>query len=72
MMGKQSPTQVENVLRISQLERGNNPIKMSKVDLHAILKDAISHIELILNDKSNSLTKKLKASNVEVLGNKVI
>jgi len=63
-------TQVENVLRISQLERSNNPIKMSKVDLHAIIKDAISHIELILNDKSGSLTKKLKASNVEVLGNK--
>ena len=63
-------TQVENVLRISQLERSSNPIKMSKVDLHAIIKDAISHIELILNDKSGSLTKKLKASNVEVLGNK--
>jgi two-component system phosphate regulon sensor histidine kinase PhoR len=63
-------TQVENVLRISQLERSSNPIKMSKVDLHAIIKDEISHIELILNDKSGSLTKKLKASNVEVLGNK--
>ena len=63
-------TQVENVLRISQLERSSNPIKMSKVDLHVIIKDAISHIELILNDKSGSLTKKLKASNVGVLGNK--
>ena len=54
-------TQVENVLRISQLERSSNPIKMSKVDLHSIINDAISHIELILNDKSGSLTKKLNA-----------
>ena len=63
-------TQVENVLRISQLERSSNPIKMSKVDLHSIINDAISHIELILNDKSGSLTKKFKATDVEVLGNK--
>lgn len=63
-------TQVENVLRISQLERSSNPIKMSKVDLHSIINDAISHIELILNDKSGSLIKKFKATDVEVLGNK--
>jgi|TARA_A200000159_G_scaffold65698_1_gene60798 two-component system phosphate regulon sensor histidine kinase PhoR len=63
-------TQVENVLRISQLERSSNPIKMSKVDLHSIIYDAISHIELILNDKSGSLIKKFKATDVEVLGNK--
>ena len=63
-------TQVENVLRISQLERSSNPIKMSKVDLHPIINDAISHIELILNDKSGSLTKKFNASDIEVLGNK--
>jgi len=63
-------TQVENVLRISQLERSSNPIKMSKVDLHSVINDAISHIELILNDKSGSLTKKFKATDVEVLGNK--
>jgi len=63
-------TQVENVLRISQLERSSNPIKMSKVDLHSVIKDAISHIELILNDKSGSLTKKFEATDVEVLGNK--
>jgi two-component system phosphate regulon sensor histidine kinase PhoR len=62
--------QVENVLRISQLERSSNPIKMSKVDLHSIINDAISHIELILNDKSGSLTKKFNASDIEVLGNK--
>lgn len=63
-------TQVENVLRISQLERSSNPIKMSKVDLHSVINDAISHIELILNDKSGSLIKKFKATDVEVLGNK--
>ncbi len=63
-------TQVENVLRISQLERSSNPIKMSKVDLHSIINDAISHIELILNDKSGSLIKKFKATDIEVFGNK--
>lgn len=63
-------TQVENVLRISQLERSKNPIKMGQVNLHPIIKDAISHIELILKDKSGTLTKKLTATEDRILGNK--
>ena len=63
-------SQVENVLRISQLERSKDPIKKTRVDLHAIIEDAISHIQLILSDKNGTLTKQLKAKEVYVLGNK--
>jgi two-component system, OmpR family, phosphate regulon sensor histidine kinase PhoR len=63
-------SQVENVLRISQLERSKDPIKKTRVDLHAIIENAISHIQLILSDKNGTLTKQLKAKEVYVLGNK--
>lgn len=63
-------TQVENVLRISQLERSRDPIKKVKVDLHSIIDEAIKHIELILADKSGSLSKKYLANETLVFGNK--
>ena len=62
--------QVENVLRISQLERSRNPVKMSNVDLHQILDSAISHIDLILKDKSGVLSKNFTATEKNILGNK--
>lgn len=62
--------QVENVLRISQLERSSNPVKMSKVDFHHILEEAVGHIELLLKDKSGVLSKKFSANEVIITGNK--
>ncbi len=62
--------QVENVLRISQLERSRNPVKMSNVDLHQILDSAINHIDLILKDKSGVLSKSFTATEKNILGNK--
>ena len=63
-------SQVENVLRISQLERSNDPIKKTQVDFHLILEDAISHIKLILDDKTGSLSKNFNAKATTVFGNK--
>lgn len=63
-------TQVENVLRISQLERSSDPLKKVKVDIHLIIEEAISHIELLIADKSGTLTKKFKANQTVVFGNK--
>ena len=63
-------TQVENVLRISQLERSSDPIKKVKVDLHSIIEEAVKHIELILADKSGILSKKYNATETIVFGNK--
>ncbi|CAM1350805.1 MULTISPECIES: sensor histidine kinase [Tenacibaculum] len=61
--------QVENVLRISRLEK--NQIEMSKdaVDMHDIIEEAIEHIQLLTDDKKGSVTTHFEAISTEVLGN---
>ena len=44
--------QVENVLRMSKLERNELNIKKDRIDLHELIQDAISHIELIVDDRN--------------------
>lgn len=63
-------SQVENVLRISQLERSNQPIQKTIVDTHKIIVDAVSHIQLILRDKSGDLKMHLNAKQTLISGNK--
>ena len=63
-------TQVESVLRISQLERSSEPIQKTSLDLHDIINDSIHHIDLILKSKSGQLKIHLKATNSVVFGNK--
>ena len=63
-------SQVENVLRISQLERSNQPIQKTIVDTHKIILDAVSHIQLILKDKSGDLKMHLNAEQTLISGNK--
>jgi two-component system phosphate regulon sensor histidine kinase PhoR len=63
-------SQVENVLRISQLERSKEPIQKTTLNAHKILEDAINHIQLILKDKSGEIKTVLKAQNAFIIGNK--
>ena len=63
-------SQVENVLRISQLERSSQPIQKTIVDTHKIIVDAVSHIQLILKDKSGDLKMHLNAEQTLISGNK--
>ncbi len=42
--------QVENVLRISRLERNELDLRKERLDLHEIIEEAITHIELIVED----------------------
>lgn len=44
--------QVENVLRMSQLERKENILKKSICDIHDILEKAISHLDLLFKDRN--------------------
>ena len=43
--------QVENVLRISQLEKKENIIKKSKCDIHDIINEALVHLNLLLKNR---------------------
>ncbi len=61
--------QVENVLRISRLEKNQLEISKDAVEAHDIIEEAIEHVNLIINDKKGSITTHFKAISSEVLGN---
>ena len=56
-------SQVENVLRISQLERKENILKKSFCDIHEIIKKALSHLDLMLKERKVDITIDLLAIN---------
>jgi two-component system phosphate regulon sensor histidine kinase PhoR len=62
-------TQVENVLRISQLERSTAPIDKTELDLHALIDEAISHVALIVEDRKGYIKTHLSASDAVILAN---
>jgi len=66
---KRMHAQVENVLRISKLEKNELNISKERVELHEIIEDAITHIELIVEDRNGYIKTKLDASLCSVLAN---
>jgi two-component system phosphate regulon sensor histidine kinase PhoR len=48
---KRMHTQVENVLRISQLDRDDLNIEKTRHDMQAIIEESISHVQLILQNR---------------------
>ena len=41
-------SQVEKILRISQLEKSSNPFDMEETNIHEVIEDAIEHLKLIV------------------------
>jgi two-component system phosphate regulon sensor histidine kinase PhoR len=66
---KRMHAQVENVLRISKLEKNELNISKDRVDLHEIILDAIAHIELIVEDRQGTIETHLDAAISSVLAN---
>lgn len=66
---KRMHSQVENVLRISKLERDDLNIDKERMDMDVIIEDSISHIQLILEEKGGILKTHLGALRTEVLVN---
>ena len=62
-------SQVENILRISQLEKSSNPFTMEKIDIHEVIEDAIEHVKLIVESKKGSIDLSLKALDSNISGN---
>ena len=48
-------SQVENILRISQLEKSSNPFDMEQINIHEVIEDAIEHVKLIVESKKGSI-----------------
>ena len=59
--------QVENVLRISRLEKNQIEINKDAVDFHDVIEDAISHVNLLTLDKKGIITTYFTAIQSEVL-----
>lgn len=68
---KRMHAQVENVLRISKLEKNQLDISKDRVDLHDIIQDAIAHVELIVADRGGFIESHLDAPRSEVLANEM-
>ncbi len=66
---KRMHAQVENVLRISKLEKNQLDISKDRVDAHDIINDAIAHIELIVEDRGGYVKAHLDAERSDVLAN---
>jgi two-component system phosphate regulon sensor histidine kinase PhoR len=63
-------TQVENVLRISKLEKNQLDLQKEDVKLHSIIEDAISHVSLIVENKGGYIKTHFEALNSKVLGSR--
>ena len=68
---KRMHAQVENVLRISKLEKNQLDISKDRVDVHDIIIDAIAHVELIVQDRGGYIETHLDAQRTEVLASEM-
>lgn len=68
---KRMHAQVENVLRISKLEKRELDIKKESCNLHDIVEEAVEHVGLIVEDREGSIHVDLKAQKTTALVNDV-
>lgn len=66
---KRMHAQVENVLRISKLEKNELNISKERVELNDLIEDAITHVELIVEDRRGYVKTHLEAEKASVLAN---
>ena len=68
---KRMHAQVENVLRISKLEKRELDINKESNNIHEIIDEAIEHVNLIIEDRQGSITTHFDANRTTVLLNDV-
>lgn len=66
---KRMHAQVENVLRISKLDKNELNISKERYELHDLIEDAITHVELIVEDRQGYVKTHLNADKSSVLAN---
>lgn len=66
---KRMHAQIENILRISKLEKKELDIPKEKIELTEILEDAIDHVSLLIEDREGILNSHFKATRDTVLIN---
>ncbi|WP_366183338.1 HAMP domain-containing sensor histidine kinase [Flavobacterium ovatum] len=68
---KRMHAQVENVLRISKLEKRELDIEKESSNVEDVISDAIEHVGLILEDRGGAITTHFDAARTTVLVNEV-
>ncbi|HLF51773.1 HAMP domain-containing sensor histidine kinase [Flavobacterium sp.] len=68
---KRMHAQVENVLRISKLEKRELEISKESNDIHEVIDEAIEHVNLIIEDRQGTITTHFNAKRTTVLLNDV-
>lgn len=63
--------QVENVLRISKLEKNELDLPKERLKLHEIVEDAITHVSLIIEDRGGYVNTHFEANKSSVLANEL-
>jgi two-component system phosphate regulon sensor histidine kinase PhoR len=66
---KRMHAQVENVLRISKLEKNELNISKDRVELHDLIVDAITHVELIVENRQGYIKTFFNADKSSILAN---
>ena len=67
---KRMHAQVENVLRISKLEKNQLDLSKDVVDVHEVIENAINHFDLIIRNKDGLIESKYEAVQSEVVASK--
>ena len=68
---KRMHAQVENVLRISKLEKKELDIEKGSSNVEEVIDDAVEHVNLILQDRGGKITNHFEAARTTVLINEV-
>ena len=68
---KRMHAQVENVLRISKLEKKELDISKESQNIQDIIEDAVDHVNLIIEDRQGTITTHFEAARTTVLLNDV-
>ena len=66
---KRMHAQVENVLRISKLDKNELNLAKERIKLHDVVEDAISHVQLIVEDRGGYINTHFGAFKSAVLAN---
>lgn len=66
---KRMHAQVENVLRISKLEKNELDIRKEHYELNDIVEDSVNHIQLIVEDRNGYVEMHLNATKSSILAN---
>ncbi len=68
---KRMHAQVENVLRISKLEKNEIDLPKERIELHDIVEDAITHVSLIVESRGGYINTNFNADKSSILGNEL-